>query len=128
MRLVELARVAATAEALRWRLMMRRQVMRVVMMVVAAFFLLFMLSMLEYAAVAALEPSVGLVYALLLVALANLLVAGLLLILAARGAPSHAEDEALEVRRTAVASMRSAGLMMAVLRGGWSLARRSRRR
>jgi hypothetical protein len=126
MRLVDLARVAGSAEVLRLRLMMKRQVNRVIFAVVALVFVAWMVAMLEASAVVALEPHFGLLYSLLMVAGGNLVVGAILLFLASRDAPSTSETQALDMRRQALVSMRSAGLIMAALQGAWRLARRSR--
>jgi hypothetical protein len=66
----------------------------------------------------------GLLFALLLVAAANLLVGALLLWLASRDRPGRPEQQALDLRREALASMRLAGAIMAMLEWGWRLSRR----
>jgi hypothetical protein len=124
MRLLELLRVAGSAEALRLRLMMRRQLGRVIQAMVALVFVVSTLALLELAAVVALEPVAGLLFALLLVAAANLLVGALLLWLASRDRPGRPEQQALDLRREALASMRLAGAIMAMLDWGWRLSRR----
>lgn len=126
MRMLELVRVAGSAEALRLRLMLQRQLGRVIQAVVAALFALFTLGLLELAAVVALEPLVGLLGALLLVAAINLLVVGVLLWLASRGKPGRPEEQALEVRREALTSLRRAGVLMTAMQWGWRMTRNRR--
>lgn len=126
MRMLELIRVAGSAEMLRLRLMLRRQLGRVIQAVAAAIIALFTFGLLEFALVVALEPLVGLLGALLLVAVINLLVIGLLLWLATRGQAGQPEEQALEVRQQALASLRRAGVLMTAMQWGWRMTRRRR--
>jgi hypothetical protein len=127
MRMLELIRVAGSAEMLRLRLLMRRQLSRVAQAVIAVIIALFTFGLIELAAVVALEPLFGLLGALLVVAAINLLVIGVLLWLASRGAPGRPEEQALEVRQEALASLRRAGVLMTALQWGWRMTRNKRR-
>jgi hypothetical protein len=132
MRPVRLARIAAEAEGVRLRGMMTRIATRVIFAVVA---FLFVIGAVTFAHVAAWYGlRVGLEQSFLVTAGilggADLLVGVVLLVLAARSAPSKVEVEALEVRRKAVAGMAStlslAQLLVPLLRLGVNLGLRRR--
>jgi membrane protein implicated in regulation of membrane protease activity len=97
-----LARVAAKAELLRLKSLLRRQAMRIVLAIVAGVFLVSMLAWLHVAAAIALTGWVKPVWSVLIVAAADAVIAIILLVLAARNAPGRVEREALQVRRDAV--------------------------
>jgi hypothetical protein len=106
MRGMTLARVAAQAEILRWRQMARRQVTRAIMGLIAAIFAIACLAVLHFAAVMALERTqIAPLWCVLIVAGADLLIALLFLIIAARDEPGRIELEALQVRAAAQSQM-----------------------
>jgi len=118
MRAPILVRIAAQAELLRLRRMVRRQAGRAVLAGIAAAFLLIALAALHVAAGLALAETMRPVWAVLIVAGADLAVAALLLLLAARDRPGAAEREALRVRQSAQAELAgalAAEAIMAVL-------------
>jgi len=104
MRSFRLARIAAEAELLRLRRIAQRTATRVVLALVAAVFLLGTLACLHIAAWFWLRISAHIAapYAALILAGADLVLALLLLMFAARSSPSRAELEALEVRKRAI--------------------------
>lgn len=102
MRSLQLARIAAQAEGLRWRGLLRRQAIRVALGVVAAVFALACLAALHVAAaIALLHQQVPLLYAVLIVAAVDLVIALVLALLAARDVPGPVEREAVQVREAA---------------------------
>ncbi|MBV8912751.1 MAG: hypothetical protein JOZ05_06900 [Acetobacteraceae bacterium] len=114
MRAVELAKVAAAAEALRLRRIARRQGMRAAYGVGAAVFAIAVFVLLHVVAynllVRALSPTVS---SLILLAF-DLIVAGVLAFLAMRNTPDQVEREALAVRRQAIVEMKKSVTVMAV--------------
>jgi hypothetical protein len=129
MRLFELGRIAAQAEALRWRQLGRRQVARGILAAVGGVFFLGALTAGHVAGAIALLPRFGALYAVLIVGGVDLLIAAICLGLAARDQPSRIETEALAVREEAQAQMAEAAVMSALVlpmlrRAGFSLAHR----
>jgi hypothetical protein len=104
-RTVKLARLAAEAESLRLRTMLRRYATRAVLAVVAIVFLLATLAWAEVTAARALALTVQPVYAALIMLGINLVIGVIFLAIAASGKPSAVEVEALEVRKTAQAQI-----------------------
>ena len=101
MRSLRLARVAAQAELLRLRLLVRRQGVRAVLGAAALVFLLACLADLHVAGYVALRRSFDALDAVLIVAATDLAIGILFGLLALRDSPGAAEREALQVRRTA---------------------------
>ena len=102
MRGFRLARIAAEAERLRLRLLLRRQIVRAVLGAGAVVFLLAALVALHVAAALALAEHLAPLNAALIVAAADVVVAIVLGLFATRNVPGRAEREALRVRRIAV--------------------------
>ncbi len=115
MRLVSLGRVAARAEKLRLQRLVRRQVMRAAMAAAAAVFALALLAALHVAGGLALAPSVGPVYAALIVAAVDLVLVAVLGFLAASDQPDRIELEATRVSQEARAQMAEAAIMATVI-------------
>jgi hypothetical protein len=111
-----LARVAAQAEILRVRHLLRRQVIRAALAAGAVVFVLAALVGLHVAAVMALEERVTPIEAVAIVAAADAVIAIVLAILAARDVPGLAEQEALRVRRLAVEEAVETAVVIALLR------------
>lgn len=115
MRLVRLGKIAAQAEALRLRRLVRRQAMRGVYGAVAALFALGMLAWLHVAGARALTPRVGATDAALIVAAVDLVIMAIFGALAAFSGPDRIEREAMEVREEARSQMAEAALVGVVL-------------
>ncbi|HXA23821.1 MAG TPA: hypothetical protein VNW90_16150 [Acetobacteraceae bacterium] len=132
MRALRLARVAAEAEGLRLRERMRRTAMRAAFGIVAMGFLAAAVVFAHVAAWFWLRVAWEAQYAALIVAGADLLLAILLALLAARSSPGRIELEALAVRRRAIDSATStlafSALAMQLLRLFTSLLSRRRSR
>ena len=132
MRALRLARVAAEAEGLRLRERMRRTAMRAAFGIVAMGFLAAAVVFAHVAAWFWLRVAWEAQYAALIVAGADLLLAILLAMLAARSSPGRVELEALAVRRRAIDSAAStlafSALAMQLLRLFTSLLSRRRSR
>lgn len=117
MRAIRLARVAAQAEALRLRHLLRRQVTRVALAAVAAVFALGALIALHIAGAMALAEHISVIQSVLVVAGADAVVAIVLLAVAARDVPGAVEREALQLRRTAVAQAMDAVVLATIFAG-----------
>ncbi len=137
MRVVELGRIMAQAEALRLRRLAHRTTNRVIFAVVAAVFALGLLTALHVSLALLLVRWMDPLYAALIVAALDLIVAGVCGYLAASSSPDRIEREALQVRREARAQLGEAMVMSAfvfpaIRRAGFGLASRllggSRRR
>jgi hypothetical protein len=132
MRALRLARVAAEAEGLRLRERMRRTSMRAAFGIVAMGFLAAAVVFAHVAAWFWLRVAWEGQYAALIVAGADLLLAILLAVLAARSSPGRIELEALAVRRRAIDSAAStlafSALAMQLLRLFTNLLSRRRSR
>ena len=102
MRPLRLARIAAEAEALRLRHRARRAAIRAMLAVVATAFVIGAVAFLHIAVWSWLRKSWDAPYVALTLAAADLVVAVLLGLLAARAAPSQIELEALAVRERAL--------------------------
>jgi len=116
MRSLSLARIAAQAELLRLRHLLRRQAVRVVLGAAAALFLLATLAGLHVAGALALAEHVTTIQAVLIVAAVDAVLAIALGLLAARDAPSAVEREALQVRRAATDQLVETVVLTALLR------------
>jgi hypothetical protein len=115
MRLIRLGKLAAQAEALRLKRLVHRQVMRAVFGAVAVVFAVALLAALHVTGALALLPVVGPVYAALIVAAVDLVIAVLFGLLAAFNGPDRIEREALAVREEARAQLGEAAVMSAVV-------------
>lgn len=115
MRSVELAKVAAAAEALRLRRLARRQGLRVGLGVGAAVFGIAVLAMLHVLILDGLEMVVAPWLAALILLAVDAVVAGLLGARALNSVPDHIEQEALAVRRKSLAAAKRALTVMAVV-------------
>ncbi len=115
MRSVELAKIAASAEALRLRQMAKRQGMRGAYGAGAAVFAIALLVMVHVVIYHLLTPGyvTPLVASLIILAL-DLVVAAVLGLMAKSDKPNPIEDEAKQVRQQALVEMRKATSMMAL--------------
>ena len=120
MRGLRLARIAAQAELLRLRCLLRRQAIRALLAVVATVFLLGALAGAHVAAVLALMQRYTALTSVLIVVGVDLAIAVVLGLFAAGNGPGRAEREALRVRRVAteqaVEAVAVAGLIAGVRR------------
>ena len=114
MRAVELAKVAAAAEALRLRRIARRQGMRAAYGAGAAVFAIAVFVLLHVVAYHLLLNAVSATIASLILLGFDLVVAGVLAFLAMRNTPDQVEREALAVRRQAVLEMKKSVTVMAI--------------
>jgi hypothetical protein len=114
MRAVELAKVAAAAEALRLRRIAKRQAMRAAYGAGAAVFGIAVFVLLHVVAYHLLLKVVSPVIASLILLGVDLVLAGVLAFLAMRNAPDEVEREALAVRKQAVLEMKRSATLMAV--------------
>ena len=113
MRALELAKIAAAAEALRVKRYARRQGIRVAFAVAAVVFLLALLAMLHVLLVVLLAMVVQPWLAVLIVLAVDLVVAGILGSLALRNKPDRVELEAASVRRQSLAEAKNAATSLA---------------
>ncbi len=106
---VELARIAAEAEAARWQAIATRTLARLMCVVIALLFAVGAVTVAHVAAWYALRVDAGLrfYWSALIVGGFDLVVAAVLLLFASRSKPSRVEQEALAVRRQAVAGLMS---------------------
>jgi hypothetical protein len=107
MRAVNLAKVAAEAEILRIRHMLKRQGMRAAFGLAALIFALGVLVLAHVAGWQVLRLYVPPIYATLILLVVDLVVAAIFGILAGRSSPSHDEREALAIRQRALHGARS---------------------
>jgi hypothetical protein len=107
MRAVDLVRIAAEAEILRLRHMLKRQGRRAAFGLVAVIFGLGVLVLANVAGWQILRLYVPPIYATLILLGVNLVLAAIFGLLAARSSPSRAERDALDVRRRALHEARS---------------------
>jgi hypothetical protein len=114
MRAVELAKVAAAAEALRLRRLARRQGMRAAFGAGAAVFAIAVFVLLHVVFHELLIRAVSPLIASLILFGVDLVVTAVLGFLAMRNTPDDVEREALAVRRQAVLEMRKSVTVMAV--------------
>ena len=126
MRVVELGRIMAQAEALRLRRLTKRTINRAIFGAVAAVFAIALLAALHVAAQQALALAVAPVWATLIVAAVDVVVAGACAAVAIGSRPDRIEAEALQVRREARAQLGEAMVMSALVlpvmqRAGFSL-------
>jgi hypothetical protein len=102
MRATKLVKVAADAEILRLRHMLKRQGMRTAFGLAAVVFILGVLVLANIAGWQVVRLYVSTIYATLIVLGINLLIAAIFGLLAARSSPSSTEREALSVRKQAL--------------------------
>ena len=114
MRAVELAKVAAAAEALRLRRIARRQAMRAAFGAGAAVFAVAVFVLLHVLAYHLLLKIVSPAIASLILLVVDLVIAGVLGFMAMRNTPDDVEREALAVRRQAVHEMKRSITVMAL--------------
>jgi cobalamin biosynthesis protein CobD/CbiB len=107
-RSINLLKVAAEAELLRMRALLARQGRRAAFGVVAVIFMLGVLVLVEVAGWQVLRLYVASISATLILLGINFVICALFGALAARSSPSHAEREALRVRRQALDAARGA--------------------
>lgn len=106
MRSANLLKIAAEAEVLRLRALIKRQVRRGTYGTIAATFAVAVLTLAEVAAWQGLRLKVEAIPATLILLGINLLIAAVFGLLAARSTPSRTEQEALRVRRQALDAAR----------------------
>jgi len=107
-RSVNLLKVAFDAELLRLRAMMARQGRRAAFALIALIFALVVLALAEATGWLALRHRFEPIPATLILLGANLVIAAIFGVLAARSSPGHTEQEALRVRRRALDAARGA--------------------
>ncbi len=129
MRAVDLAKVAASAEALRLKRLARRQAIRVAYLVVAVLFALAAFAFLHVLAYIALLLLVQPWLSALIVFVVDLVIAGAVASIALNSAPDRIEREALAVRRESLVAARKAFNVLSVVGEltGLALTRRVRR-
>ncbi len=115
MRTVNLAKVAAQAEMLRLRRQGRRTVVRAGYGVVAGVFIVAFLAAAHVAIVLALIPQMQPLHAVLIVGAGDLVIGIVLGLLASRDRPDRIEREAMEVKLMALAQLREAMAMTALV-------------
>jgi hypothetical protein len=128
MRAVNLARVAAEAEVLRYKAMVGRQGSRAAMGATAAVFAISVLVLLNVAGWQALLWYVRPIYATLILLGINFVLMAIFGLLAARSGESRAEIDALHIRQKALEEMRSALMINAAIPLIGTLFRRSRQK
>jgi uncharacterized membrane protein len=112
---VQLARIAAQAEKLRLQRIVRRQVIRAGCAVVALVFLLAFFALLHLFAIVEIARSLGPATATAIVFAVDLVIAIILGVMAMRSSPDAVEQEARQVRDRALAQMKDAVAMAALL-------------
>lgn len=115
MRALELAKVAAAAEALRLKRYARRQGIRIALATGAAVFLLALIIMVHVLAVVLLAMVVHLWLAVLIVLVVDLVIGGVLGSLALSNKPDRIELEAAAVRRQSLVEAKTAATSLATL-------------
>jgi hypothetical protein len=127
-RSINLLKVAAEAELLRLRALLARQGRRAAFGVVAVIFMLGVLGLAEIVGWQVLRLYVASISATLILLGINFVIAAIFGALAARSSPSHAEREALRVRRQALDAARGALSLTAAIPVVSTLLRFGRRR
>lgn len=125
MRAVELAKVAASAEALRLRRIARRQGLRAAFGAVAGVFSVAVLVVLHVVAWHLLAGHVSPVVASLILLAVDAVVMAIFGVLAMRDVPDAIEQEALAIRQQAVMDMKASLTMMGMISGVAGVALRS---
>jgi hypothetical protein len=126
MRAADLIRVAAEAEILRIRHLLKRQGMRAALGLAGVVFILGVLVLANIAGWQGLRLYVSPISATLIMLGVSLLTAAIFALLAARSSPSRTEREALEVRRRALQEAQSSLALGALLPVAGALLRWSR--
>src|SRR3954452_19367933 len=106
MRAISLLRVAADAELLRLRLLLKRQGIRAAFGLLAALFAVGVLVLINVVAWQALRLFVRPIFATLILLGVNLVITGVLAVLAVRSSPGEGEREALRIRQQALLEAR----------------------
>ncbi len=114
MRAVELAKVAAAAEALRLRRIARRQAMRAAYGAVALVFAVAVLIVLHVVAWNALQPTLSPTLASVVVLVVDALLMAVFGVMAMRSAPDPIEAEAKQIREQALIEMRQSITVMSM--------------
>jgi hypothetical protein len=127
MRATNLVKVAAQAEILRIQYMLKRQGRRAAFGLVAVVFILGALALANIVGWQVARFYVAPIYASLIMLGANLLIAMIFGLLAARSSPSRHEREALDVRQRALREARSSLALGAVIPVAGALLRSRRR-
>lgn len=127
MRTVELAKAAAAAEALRLRLLARRQAMRAAYGAGAAIFAIAVLVSLHVVLWNLLADWVTPVVASLIVLALDIVAAAILGFMATRNAPATLETEAKQIRQQALIEMRTSMTFMGMMAETMGAVVRSRR-
>jgi hypothetical protein len=127
-RSIDLLKIAAEAELLRWQAIGKRQGWRVACVLVALVFLLGILTMCEVAGWQALSWRFTEISASLIMAGVNLVVALVFGLLALRSAPGRDELEALRIRQNALLETRSSLVIASLLPAARAVLRYRRRR
>ena len=117
MRAVELAKIAATAEALRLRRIVRRQGIRAAFGAVAGIFAVAVLVVLHVVGWHSLLGHVTPVQASLIILAVDFVIMVVFAILAIRDAPDPIEQEALAIRQQAVIDMKASMTFMGLVAG-----------
>ena len=115
MRAIELAKVAAAAEALRVKRYARRQGIRIAYAVAAAVFAIALLAMVHVLLVVALALAIPLWLAVLIVLGIDLVAAGILGSIALSNKPDRIELEAAAVRRQSLTEAKAAATSLATI-------------
>jgi uncharacterized membrane protein len=115
MRAVSLLRVAAEAELLRLRHMLKRQGVRAAYGVIAAVFTLGVLVLINVTAWQALRWSVQRFYATLILLGVNAVIAAVFALLATWSSPGHVEREAMRIRQQAMHEARGSVVLTALV-------------
>jgi hypothetical protein len=123
MRSVNLLKIAAEAEVLRYRCMAARQGRRAAFGAIALLFILAVLALGEFAAWLALYQRFAAIEATLILLGINLAIAIVFGLLAARSSPSLAEREALRVRQQSLDAVRGVLSLAALIPVGNTLLR-----
>ena len=123
MRSVNLLRIAAEAEVLRYRCMAARQGRRAAFGAIALLFVLAVLALGEVAAWLALYPRFAAIETTLILLGISLVIAIVFGLLTARSSPSRAEREALRVRQQSLDAARGALSLAALVPVGKALLR-----
>ena len=125
MRAVELAKVAASAEALRLRRIARRQGLRAAFGAVAGVFAVAVLVVLHVVGWHLLAGHVTSVQASLILLGVDVVIMAIFGVLASRNVPDLIEQEALAIRQQAVIDMKASLTMMGMIAGVAGVALRS---
>jgi len=126
MRALRLASVAFEAERARLGLRVQREIRRVIFFAIAGVMAAAAFAMLHVIAWVAMTPGVSPLWRAIVIFAFDIVVAGVLAMIAMRNTPTRAEMEALAIRRTAVIEARN-GIGFTLIPIAFSMLRRSRR-